>query len=105
MHVNRGNQPHEWLSYRDVPCAECDGTGAISEARAEEMLAAAARRKDRIARGMKLGEEARRLGITAAALSALEQGTSLETIKKQAAAIVTKMADAIAGPTEGKTLK
>ncbi len=59
---------------REIPCPRCAGTGQLT---AEQMAAYEAGRKlrnDRVARGVSLREEARRLGITATELSDRENG-------------------------------
>lgn len=97
MHVNSGAGRAEWLRFQGVQCVECDGSGEISEARAEEILAGQTRRLDRIERGLSLREEARRLGMTALELSDLESATTLEKQKKRAARILEVMAGPIVG--------
>lgn len=55
-----------------MPCRTCRGTGEIDEARAAELNAAEERRRERMARGLSLREEAERLGMSAVELSKLE---------------------------------
>ena len=56
-------------------CHNCKGTG--QETRTPESIADGQRlREDRMARGLSLGEEARRRGIAVSALSDMEHGRS-----------------------------
>jgi hypothetical protein len=59
---------------RTVECSFCRGTGRVSADRVALWQGGRRRRDDRVARGVTLREEAKRLGITAAKLSALERG-------------------------------
>lgn len=73
VHLNRGDKPHE---FREMDCRTCAGTGAVSAEVALRIAKGEALRQARIARGEGLREAARRLGITAAELSAREQGAA-----------------------------
>jgi hypothetical protein len=57
-----------------VNCFTCDGAGEITEEHARRIAAGRARMEARIARRVTLKEEADRLGITPAELSAIESG-------------------------------
>lgn len=56
----------------ECPC--CDGKGSITQAHARRLEAGRQLRRDRIARGLSLQQEARRLGIEPRELSDLEWG-------------------------------
>ncbi len=57
-----------------VPCRRCRGTGACPSVMEEWAAAGELLRQERIARGVGLREQAKALGITAAALSDIERG-------------------------------
>lgn len=60
--------------WRQVTCPACDGKGEVDEPTRARMERGKLLREDRKARGLTLGQEAERLGTTAAALSKLEWG-------------------------------
>lgn len=55
-------------------CSDCNGEGAISDALAARKAKGKAMRDDRVARGLSLGEEAKRLHISPVLLSHWEHG-------------------------------
>lgn len=61
----------------ELACPTCNGTGEVSLEHARRIAEGWKRRQDRLARGLTLAEEARRLGITPAALSRIERGRAL----------------------------
>jgi hypothetical protein len=71
-----------------VPCSPCGGSGKLSAEDVTRIEEGRRRRDDRVARGLSLREEARRLGISAVQLSDLERGrrvgTGLEPSPKEA---------------------
>lgn len=64
--------------FRWITCRDCDGSGKMSPerlaARKRARKTGRALRVDRLARGLTLGQEARRLGIKPSELSARESG-------------------------------
>lgn len=72
VHINRGSKPHEWRS--EMACDFCGGAGKISEDQADAMKLGKAFRERRVARDESLREAAKRLGMKASELSALERG-------------------------------
>lgn len=58
----------------DMECSACKGTGETPEERVRILAEAERRRLDRIARGVSLREEARRLDVSATDLSNMEHG-------------------------------
>ena len=73
-HINRGDKPHTWEMIR---CTSCGGSGywtarqAIAARNGEEI------RRRRIERGESLRDAARRLGMSPAELSAVENGRDI----------------------------
>lgn len=68
-----------------VACHTCKGIGEITEEHAERMKVGAQLRRDRLNRRLTLNDEAKRLGITPTALSAVEFGRlTLDEVLKQA---------------------
>lgn len=71
-HVNYGGaRPCE---FKWIACMRCKGTGAVPDEQGPWIEAGMKRRAERLARDMSLWEEAKRLGISAAQLSAIEHG-------------------------------
>lgn len=70
-HVNRGEKG---CDFRHIDCSRCNGTGAIAKEQLVWIEAGRKRRSERVARDVSLMEEAKRLGITSAQLSAIETG-------------------------------
>ena len=70
--VEYENRPGDFRD--DLTCGTCGGSGRLSADRVRAIQAGEARRRDRVARGISLREEADRLGISAAALSRQERG-------------------------------
>lgn len=58
----------------DEVCRTCEGTGEMPADLAAQLQEGERRRQDRIARGLSLREEARRLEISATDLSDMEHG-------------------------------
>lgn len=58
----------------DHPCSLCQGNGEITEEHAARIVEGDRLREDRVARKVSLRDEAKRLGIEPAKLSALENG-------------------------------
>lgn len=56
------------------PCALCEGRGRVDAAALERVRAGRRLRADRVRRGVTLWEEARRRGLGAGELSAIERG-------------------------------
>jgi len=57
-----------------LACFTCYGSGEIDEAKAKAIEAGEQMRKERVARGLSLRAEARRLGIKPGVLADREQG-------------------------------
>lgn len=57
-----------------LDCPACRGKGEVSQAVADRLEEGRRRREDRIARGLSVREEAKRLGITAVRLGEIERG-------------------------------
>lgn len=71
-HVNYGGaRPCE---FKWIDCFRCKGTGAIPDEQAAWIEEGKKRRADRVSRDVSLREEAKRLGISSAELSAIEHG-------------------------------
>lgn len=70
-HVNRGEKG---CDFRHIDCSRCKGFGAIPQEQLAWIEAGRKRRAERVARDVSLMEEAKRLGITSAQLSAIETG-------------------------------
>lgn len=70
-HVNSGGKG---CDFRHIACLRCKGTGAIPWEQLAWIEAGRKRRSERVARDVSLMEEAKRLGITSAQLSAIETG-------------------------------
>ena len=58
----------------DLPCTYCGGAGKWSAERVEAYRAGETMRRDRVARGLSLWEEANRLGVDPVELSRRERG-------------------------------
>ncbi len=58
----------------EIDCSTCEGVGSITIEHRDRIEAGRKRREERIARGVSLREEARRLGILPSDLSAMESG-------------------------------
>lgn len=71
VHINRGERPHTWEMMR---CSSCGGSGYWSAQQAVAVREGEAMRKERLERDESLREAARRLGMSPAQLSAMEQG-------------------------------
>lgn len=72
VHLNMGDKPHRWLE--TMECDFCKGTGHITPDLKEAREFGQRFRDQRRAREEALGECARRLGMKASELSALERG-------------------------------
>jgi hypothetical protein len=72
VHINRGDKPHEWRERMD--CSLCKGTGQIDDDTRAGVEFGKRFRDMRIARGESIRECAKRLGLSTAELSGLEQG-------------------------------
>jgi len=72
VHINRGALGCEWVDRMD--CQSCAGTGQWTAEQAVRFRDGQKARQERVERGETLREAARRLGVSAAALSAFEQG-------------------------------
>ena len=59
---------------RISPCPFCAGLGAVSQGKAKLWRTGETKRRDRIARGLSLKEEAARLGVSARELGDREWG-------------------------------
>ena len=77
-----------FLKYRDngctagqLPCSQCRGSGELSDEQRSRIEDGRRRRDDRVARGLNLRDEARRLGITPAELSDIEWGRAPKETK------------------------
>lgn len=57
-----------------MPCSTCGAEGTLSTARADRLNVGGELRRDRIARGLTVADEAARLGIAPAELNAREHG-------------------------------
>lgn len=62
---------------RELACLTCGGKGSITTFHAEQIAEGKRRRDDRVARGMSLREEAKRLGIDPSELNDIEHGRGL----------------------------
>jgi hypothetical protein len=71
VHINRGDNPHTWEMIR---CSSCGGSGYWSNHQAAAARDGEALRQERLARDESLREAAKRMGISPAELSAIEQG-------------------------------
>lgn len=83
VHINRGDQPHEWRE--SMPCLRCEGTGKIAAAMLDWMKRGEVLRKARIAREVSIMERAKELGMRSAQVSAMEHGRSDPTPLETAA--------------------
>lgn len=72
VHINRGSKPHEWRD--NVPCTLCMGSGQVSDDVIEACALGKALRDKRVANDESLREASKRLGMSPAELSRLEQG-------------------------------
>lgn len=63
-----------------VRCGRCAATGSLTAAGAALLATGQALRRDRLARGLLLHEEARRLGVPLNALAAAERGRAVLTL-------------------------
>lgn len=72
VHINRGDQPHEWVD--SLPCFYCDGVGRVNDDKFAALQLGEHFRKQRIARGESVFEASKRLGLSPAELSGLERG-------------------------------
>lgn len=72
VHVNRGDQPHEWRE--NMTCVDCGGAGSWDMARWERWQVGRRHRQERIARDESMYECARRLGVEASDISEFEHG-------------------------------
>lgn len=72
VHINRGEQPHEWRE--SMPCLTCAGNKTIHNDKAIAMEFGRAARNKRVARGESLREASKRYGMSPAELSGLERG-------------------------------
>lgn len=72
VHINRGDQPHEWREGMD--CDLCGGTGQIDDDKLAAVELGKKLRAKRVAGEESLMEAARRLGVRPSELSALETG-------------------------------
>ena len=70
-HLNYGGSNGEW---KVINCPTCAGTGEITSEHAARIEAGRKARHARVLDGISLSEQARRLGITPAQLSAIEHG-------------------------------
>ena len=59
---------------REIDCSFCGGRGEVTEREADLYREGERRRDERVLAGRSLREEAKRLGITPAELSAIERG-------------------------------
>lgn len=77
-HINTGpDRPHEWGW---LPCSTCAGTGEVSDEHLARIERGNRVRAERLARDESLREAAKRMGITAAELSAIERGIDKDGI-------------------------
>lgn len=72
VHINRGDQPHEWRD--SFPCTLCGGTGNVADDVIEARALGKALRDKRVANDESLLEASRRFGMSPAELSGLEHG-------------------------------
>jgi len=72
VHINRGDQPHEWRERMD--CDFCGATGKIDADKREAVEFGKRLRAKRVAREESLMEAAKRLGMKPSELSGLETG-------------------------------
>lgn len=72
VHINRGDQPHEWRERMD--CDFCKGTGQITADQERAIALGKRLREKRVAREESLLEASHRLGLKPSELSALETG-------------------------------
>lgn len=71
-HLNYGGErPGE---FKHIDCFRCKGAGEVPDEQAQWIEEGKKRRAERVARDITLRDEARRLGISAADLSAIERG-------------------------------
>lgn len=80
-HVNRGDggsSGFEWIN-----CLRCKGAGEVPDEQAVWMLEGVKLRTERMARGLSLREEAKRLGISPVELSAIERGMRAPTVNPE----------------------
>lgn len=73
VHLNRGDRPHEW---RMLKCDGCAGSGYWTAQQAVLARDGEKMRQERLAHDESLREAAKRMGISPAELSAIEQGRS-----------------------------
>lgn len=71
-HINRGGPERSGFEWID--CTRCKGAGAVRDEQGEWIVLGRRFRQDRIARGLSLQEEAKRLGIPVVQLSEMERG-------------------------------
>jgi len=72
VHINRGDQPHEWVD--SLPCFCCSGARTISDDYWDARQRGAELRKERLARGESLFEAAKRQGVSPSEISRQERG-------------------------------
>lgn len=72
VHINRGDQPHEWRER--VDCDLCKAAGRITEDQREAIELGKRLRQKRVDREESLMEGAKRLGLKPSELSGLETG-------------------------------
>ena len=72
VHINRGEQPHEWVE--TMPCDVCKGSGEVTAEHARRIALGRIARSERLSRDESLREAAKRLGISPAELSRIERG-------------------------------
>ena len=72
MHLNRGDQPHQWVD--GMECRDCAGTGRWTAARMTAWKAGQEYRRARVDRSESIFAAARRLGLGSAELSSIERG-------------------------------
>jgi hypothetical protein len=83
-HCNgKGEQPafvtgerngERFCEHRLMPCRTCSASGEITEEHAQRIEAGQRMREDRVARGVSMCEEAKRLGVSDRELGDLEWG-------------------------------
>lgn len=72
IHVNRGDQPHEWLD--EITCFRCKGEGRVSPDMLAWILRGKEARRIRIDQGVSIRQRAKAIGLSSADVSAMEHG-------------------------------
>jgi hypothetical protein len=75
-HVNYGPAGCKW---KRIDCFRCKATGIVPDEQAAWIAEGRKRRDERVARGVSLRDEARRLGLSPAELSSIERGMRAPT--------------------------